>query len=259
MTDAASRQTERAALAGDLDAQAALLVQRMRSDPDTWTWRVKAMAFLGSEAARRVVGWLPVRPGSEAGCLGSPPILVANDFGKWLTGLQRVCSREETVACPELEADPLRHFPVCKPHMTSLLCDLCSGTGKVTKRAPHEPTLVMCAVSAGRVVLEPWRAKDCGCETDGLVYCVRADAQAVTALDAAEAFANCPCDKHREAWDRAMVGPGLPDWLCCPPWSTDYPHVTPGRAIQSAARATSPEQVRAAIRGAVVPWLLGAP
>ncbi|MCP4308483.1 MAG: hypothetical protein GY788_27125, partial [bacterium] len=190
-------------MAGDLDAQAALLVQRMRSDPDTWAWRVKAMAYLGDPVANRLFpceahepGFMLVSPPTHGRRKGNPSYAGAcrrchpnAPFSDWLTGLQDVCSREETVACPELEADPLRHFPVCKPHMTSLLCDLCSGTGKVKQPVPHEPTLVMCAVAAGRVVLEPWRAKDCGCETDGLVYCVRADAQAVTALDAAEAFA----------------------------------------------------------------------
>jgi hypothetical protein len=88
------------------------------------------------------------------------------------------------------------------------------------------------------------------------------DADAVRAIEAAEAWLACPCRKHyaeAEAFNRLRGR--LPEWA----WeAVTSSHCAPRAcwhhrlAIQAAARALGEEATRAAVRDALVPWALDA-
>jgi hypothetical protein len=81
--------------------------------------------------------------------------------------------------------------------------------------------------------------------------------RAAAALEAAEAWLACPCEKHEEAWIVASHHPGtdvpnVPGWLPCG-------HARKGGTVLVAAQYAGEAAVRAAICDALVAYALGAP
>lgn len=109
--------------------------------------------------------------------------------------------------------------------------------------------------------------------------CFRDDARAAAArgVEALEAWIACPCDEHARAaaaaGSRVVLAPPGPAGLFAArglrfagpavyrattvPLSAVPANATAGEVAMDAARATSPEAVRAAVRDALVPWALG--
>ena len=231
---------------------ARLLVVRMRAGELTRA-HVELAAYCGHEGARLVT---PEKPWELC---DSPPL------DTWLKGLRSTAKILPDVQgkgeeCYELGQDPLRHSPVCEPHMASLLCPICNGTGHVPYTVPAERyVMALAAVAAARVA---WQAQ-CRCGPPGQGDTLSAEHYepcqlARNAFSAAEAWLACPCEERLIPWATTMTH-RVPLWVPFPPHH-DYERNGLAHDYQDcvsiAARLAGEQPVREAICSALIEWAL---
>jgi hypothetical protein len=219
VSDARLRQLQRDAATGDLAARARLLTERVRIG-DLAPDRLQLAAYLGDEAAEEALGQRPHVP---------PTITV----GRWVRGLARPTVGE---GWPEWAAQ----------------------------------AYALAAAAAARSVLPCFAGRD--------------PVAATRAVEALDAWIACPCDEHGRASAAAAShvpqpppGPAglfasrgvrfaglavlraaaIPLGRAGLPRGATPPETIAADTAADAARATSPEAVRVAIREALVPWALG--
>lgn len=127
-----------------------------------------------------------------------------------------------------------------------------------------EGAQVRAAMAAARVALEvaAERAKFDGRPIERIHAELRA---AGRAIEAAEAWAACPCEEHWNAWHEAFVNAGHLLWLPFPLFPghlrselrAAFEEERPAEGIAEAARLAGEPAVREAIQRALVEWTLG--
>ena len=223
MADARLRQAEREAKQ-DPQARAAFLRERLRAgliQPEL----IELAAYVGDEAAREVLGpvWLAWDfPGGGSSTLTDPWSEIEAPLETWSRFL------------PRWEGAPLRTaVAAARVALKSKPCGRCRPT-RQSGRTIYEAYMEPCPKCGDRIARDP---------------------APLRAIEAAEEWMVCPCEEHRRTWlgrFRAAMRGGL-TLVPCP----GDPIETTADLMESAARLTSEQAVRAAILAEVAPWALG--
>lgn len=228
-----------------LEGRARVLAHRLRVGTLTQE-RLELAAYVGDEAARMLVERWRWDKRDEVCCCGDGAD--GHGMGGAEHSLVHACDyyaeegEERECACPSL---PLDAWARSLSRWDKAVC-------------------VRAAVAAGRVAWAANGSDDAAYVNAGMDTTSRADP--VRALSAAQAWLDCPCERHLEA----CVA------LCCPKpnldafaWEVneavccrqagDDDHAHHVTAIETSGRLTSEQAVRDAIRTSLVPWALARP
>jgi len=149
---------------------------------------------------------------------------------------------------------PLKDLLVCTPNRKAGFAGFVTGLARWGQHV-----LARAACAAARVAHDrntPARS-ECANRRYGALDCGCSDCLAGRAIEAAEAYRDCPCEEHREAWAQALL-PAVPLWTPAP---FDYvPEHHEGEAsrssIQAAARLAGEQPVREAICADLIRWAI---